>query len=56
MKMYIVVCCYAYHEFIVGIYSTEDKAKEAIQYDKQHRKADWYNIDEYTVDKIREYY
>lgn len=56
MKMYVVVCCYAYHKFTIGIYSTKDKAKEAIQLDKQYRKADWYQIDEYTVDEIREYY
>lgn len=50
MKVYVAICCYAYKEFIIGIYSTEAKAEEAIQHDKRRKRADWYDIDEYIID------
>lgn len=56
MKIYVVTGGYSYEDwFIIGVYSNKSKANEAISYHiDEDGPADWYNIEDYIVDEIRE--
>ena len=62
MKVYVVIecACIEYEEFtnVMGIFSSEDKAKEAIKdYEEWSKDSRWrhdYSYEEYEVDKLWE--
>ena len=52
MKVYVVTCGYDYEDtFVLGVYTTKEKARKAIVKDKKDDCAkDWYDITEWEVE------
>jgi hypothetical protein len=53
MKVFVVTCGYDYEDtYVLGVYSTEAKANQAIEHDKEATGGlDWYDINEWEIDK-----
>lgn len=52
MKVFVVTCGVGY---ILGVYSTKEKANQAIEHDQEESKwsAKWYDINEWEIDKFK---
>lgn len=55
MKIYIVTCGYDYEDSsVLGVYTTKEKAENAIEDKENDYAMDWYEITEWELDKEEE--
>jgi hypothetical protein len=51
MKVFVAMGGYDYEDsYVLGVYSTREKANQAIERDKADNCMDWYDVTEWTID------
>ena len=51
MKVFVAMGGYDYEDsYVIGVYSTREKAKQAIARDKATNGMDWYEVADWTID------